>query len=353
MNIGGVDLSAVELDEALVLPDVVPGRWLNSDGDIIAYNCAGTDDTTREEVAYNLEAEVRGKMAQAGADRYILHLTGDGSDKGKRHDIACVKEYQGNRKGKPKPKNLKFAREYIKTNMKCQVHYDQEADDGMTQFQMQFVDTKEEDLCVLDSADKDLRMVQGLHLCPETGKIVSVKGYGECWYDKEKSKVLGWGTSFFWHQLLMGDTADNIPGLPAFGSKLSFARWPTKDVLETERRIGERTMPSGKALTDKQYQTAKEKYAKLFNEFKQKPAGAVAAHEYLAGICNDTDAYHSVLGAYESYYGVEPFEFTDWRGNTFTRTAEQMLIEQAVLLWMREQKGAGDCIRFFSEVRSA
>ena len=51
MIVGGVDISAINLDNSdFVLPEVVQGRWLNADADIYAYNCAGNDDTTHEEV---------------------------------------------------------------------------------------------------------------------------------------------------------------------------------------------------------------------------------------------------------------------------------------------------------------
>jgi hypothetical protein len=352
MIIGGVDISTIDLDNSdFVLPEVVQGRYLNADGDIYAYNCAGDDETTHAEVVQNLETMLVARMRTAGATKYILHLTGDGSDKGKRHDFACVKAYQIGRKDKPKPKNLAFARQYIRTNLTSEVHYDQEADDGMAQFQQKFIDAGEVNLCVLDSTDKDLRMVYGLHIDPETDKLVEVTGFDRCWYDSEKKKVNGWGTSFFWHQLLMGDTADDIPGLPAFGRELSYTRWPTAPLTEQLRRVSELTMPSGKDLTEKQYEAAKAKVQSLKDTFKCKPAGAVTTYEYLKDVDNDKDAYDLVLAAYESYYGTEEFEFTDWRERVYKRDAKQMLLEQAVLLWMRRKKGAVDVLDFFNEIK--
>lgn len=351
MEIGGVDLSAVTLDNSeFVVPDVVPGRCLNGDGDIYAYNCAGNDDTSREEVIHNLETEVKNKMILAGADCYHLHITADGSDKGKRHDYACVNEYQYKRKGKPKPKNLAFARLHIKNSMNSTAHLDQEADDGLAQYQHAYIDRGERNLCVLDSADKDLRMVNGLHLDPYTGAIVDVDGYGSCWYDEDKAKVFGWGQSFFWHQLLMGDGADDIPGLKTFGQDISLERWPTAPLIEQQRRLTELTMPSGKDLTEKQYTAAGAKLAKLRAEFKCKPCGAKGVFEYLHGITNNFDAKAAVVAAYEGHYGTDPFEFTDWRGNTYTRTAYKMMIEQGLLLWMRRKKGAVDLTNFLLEV---
>lgn len=347
MNIGGINLDDLELDNSdFIVPDVVPGRVLNCDADIVAYNCAGNDDTTREEVVYNIEAEINNKMQQVGADHYILHLTGTGSDKGRRHDVACVRQYQASRVGKPKPRQLEFARKYMATNLNAVVHMHQEADDGLAQTQQEYLNRDERHLCVLDSADKDLRMVQGLHICPDTGKIVDVQGYGECWYDAEKSKTVGWGTSFFWHQLLMGDTADDIPGLPAFTRSISIRCWPTAPLLEQIRRLEEGTMPSGKECTPKQIEDAHDKVGKIRAEFKMKPCGAGSVAEYLSNCSTDKEAYYAVLRAYTGYYGDEPFEFTDWRGKTYTRTAYQMLLEQAFLLWMRRVPDGRDVFNF-------
>lgn len=351
MIIGGVDMSAIDLDNSdFVIPDVVPGRCLSGDSDGYAYSCAGNDDTSREEVVANLEALVKNKMQLAGADHYHLHITADGSDKGKRHDFACVNEYQYKRKTKERPKNLAFARQYIINNMVHTSYIDQEADDGLAQFQQAYIDRDEAHLCVLDSADKDLRMVSGLHLDPYTGAIVDVNGYGSCWH--EKGKVLGWGTSFFWHQLLMGDTADDIPGLKSFGQAISRDRWPTAPLIEQQRRLDELTMPSGKPLTDKMYTAAKNKYKELHDTFKSKACGAKGAYDYLTGIDNNRDAHEAVLAAYMGHYGIGEFTFTDWRGKTYPRTARGMLVEQGILLWMRRKPNACDVIDFFNAVNN-
>jgi len=348
-----IDFDTLELDSSdFALPDVVQGRILNCDADIVAYNCAGNDDSVPSEVVFSLEAEIKNKMQQVGATGYVLHLTGTGSNKGGRHDVACVKQYQASRAGKPKPRLLEFARRYMTTNMGAINHMDQEADDGLAQTQQEYLDRGERDLCVLDSADKDLRMVQGLHLCPDTGKIVDVQGYGSCWYDAEKSKTTGWGTSFFWHQLLMGDTADDIPGLPAFSAGISMRLWPTAPLLEQERRLRSGTMPTGKAMTEKQSDTAAIKYQKIIDEYKTKPCGAVAVQSYLAGCTTDKQALALVEAAYDDYYG-DGYEFTDWRGKTYERTAEQMITEQAFLLWMRRVNDPKDCINFLKESANA
>ena len=348
--IAGVDLGDLDIDSSdFVIPELVPGRCLNLDGDIVAYNCAGDDETTKPEVLFNLEAEIKSLMQVTGSDHHVIHITGTGSNKGKRHDIATVREYQANRKDKPKPINLEWARTQMIQKMQAVVHMEQEADDGLTQTQCQFIERGERNLCVLVSADKDLRMAPGLHLCPDTGKIVDVDGYGECWYDSSKSKSLGWGTSFFWHQLLMGDTADNIPGLPEFSKRISIEYWPTAPLVEARRRVIEGTMPSGKALTQKQTEAASAKLGVIIEEYKLKPCGGAGVVKYLEDCTSDCDAMTKVSGAYYALYGDE-FTYEDWRGNTITRTSKQMLYEQAILLWMRREPGHTDFMKFLKEL---
>ena len=78
---------------------------------------------------------------------------------------------------------------------------DWEADDGMALAQ-----TKDTCIC---SNDKDLRMVQGNHYSWKVGERV-----------KEKPMVYvseAEGLNWFFQQLLMGDSTDNIPGLYRVG----------------------------------------------------------------------------------------------------------------------------------------
>ena len=289
-------------------------------------------------------------MELAGATDYHLHLTASDSSKAGRYKIATVQPYQEKRQGIEKPALLEFAKTYMAQNMKCTVWSDREADDGLAKMQTDYIEQGKRNLIVLDSADKDLRMVQGLHLCPETAKIVDVEGYGSCWYDSEKGKVLGWGTSFFWHQVLMGDYVDNIPGLPSYGASLSAKYWPTNKVKELKRRIEFNTMPSGKILTDKQRTDAHRKLVIALKTFNQKPSGPKSAFDYLYGCTTDAEAYKKVRLAYHSYYGSDTFTHVSHDGKEMRRNCYHMLYEQAYLLWMQRGDYWTDAMDFIKEL---
>jgi hypothetical protein len=128
---------------------------------------------------------------------------------------------------------------------------------------------------VIYTQDKDMRMVPGTHLDWLTH--VMFKLTPESFVVNYDDKV--WGRKWFWLQMLHGDTADNIPGLP--GIKVS----PTKTKL----------------------------------------CGPVTAAVELDGINDDTEAFEKVAGLYMGYYGEA------WAVN---------MLEQAILLWMRTDREA-------------
>jgi len=179
--------------------------------------------------------------------------------------------------------------------------------------------------------DKDLDMSPGLHMHPETFEEYEVPdGYGHLWICEKTSakKCKGHGTAFLWAQMLMGDGADDIPGLPGVSAAYLNKRFPTKAVLNAK--------------------TAKAKQTALLKR-KAGSCGAVRAYEILERATTDREAYELVREAYESYYGKQPFQYVCWRGTEHTFTAGHMMLEQARLLWMRRTQGE-DVLTFFKEV---
>jgi DNA polymerase-1 len=59
--------------------------------------------------------------------------------------------------------------------------------------------------CVVISVDKDLDCIAGRHLNPRTQQTYSIDP--------------NWADNFYWKQILMGDSVDNIPGIPGIGTK--------------------------------------------------------------------------------------------------------------------------------------
>jgi hypothetical protein len=341
MEINGVDLS--DLNTVLiagVVPAMVPNRVLQLDGDMLGYECCGDDDQPFAYCKENWKTALKIRMEMAGAEYCNIHLTG--ANKGGRFDIALVKPYQANRDGKIKPAHLPALREWVQQeydevhNGKAVACYwdDQEADDGIAQGQYQFIAAGTRELSVVMSGDKDLGICSGLHCDWWTYEMVDINGYGGIYLDESGSskKIKGKGTAFFWAQLLMGDTADNIPGLPTFGT-LSSTLWPTAAYTESTRLLTERTTKTGKPCTALQVAKAKE----VIESAKAKSCGPVAVYDYLKDCDNDLDALMLCIKAYQSHYGTTAFAFKCHRDEPHRLTSGHMLLEQAKLLWMRRE----------------
>ena len=147
------------------------------------------------------------------------HLTRRGCFKAGRHLLNTVKPYQGNRSGKAKPPLLEPLREALaqpgvfneEEGVSVFLHEDIEADDAMVMDAYSIKGIKGW------SPDKDLQLLP----CPiydkDTGQWDTIPDrFG---YIKEGAtpsgifKIKGHGTAFFWAQMLMGDSADNVQGI--------------------------------------------------------------------------------------------------------------------------------------------
>lgn len=261
-----------------VAPDMVPGRVLHMDGDLLCYSCGGNDDTTVATSRINALRRIREMQRFSGAERTVLHLTASASTKGNRRVIAQVKPYQGQRNASRRPKNWAYLREFFETfvatdDLSVKIWATREADDGMS-YAAAFNSTRPggTEQVVIGSGDKDLRMNTGCwHIEWTTLELVHVPlGVYEVVGPLDKVYGLKW----FWLQMLMGDTADNIPGLPRLDGK---------------------------------------------------PVGPVRAEKLLAGTTTHFEAFDVVTSAYALEYGDE------W---------PDRFVEQAGLLWMRRDPGA-------------
>jgi 5'-3' exonuclease len=126
------------------------------------------------------------------ADEYIGFLTGKDNF---RYTIDS--EYKANRKGTDKPVHYQAIREYLEKYYNTEVINGKEADDALAENQTE--DT------AIATIDKDLLMVAGRH-------YNYVKKEWQTVTPEE-------GTKFFYKQMLMGDTVDNIPGIKGIGPK--------------------------------------------------------------------------------------------------------------------------------------
>jgi hypothetical protein len=259
---------------AEVLPPV-PNRLLHVDGDFMAYWVGVIDDPgTGRAVAVN---KIEKAMQLSRAERAVVHMTDEASSKADRRIIAEVLPYQANRKGGSKPINWQAMRDFL-----INIQHDRvspknwstrEADDGMA-----WAAHRKSDACpdVIMSKDKDMRMLPGVHISWDDFSLTNVP-FGA--YDVVGTDGKQYGLKWFWLQMLHGDKADNIPGLP-----------------------------------------------KYIND-KGKPAlcGDATAGKLLAGVHDSGSACEAVSQHYENYYGGE------WR---------LRMAEQALLLWLRTDREA-------------
>jgi DNA polymerase-1 len=256
-------------------PATVPGRVLHVDGDYLAYWAGGNDSTSVQTSRNNALGKIESMRVDSGSERVVVHLTADGSHKANRFIIATLKPYQGQRKSGRKPRNHAYLREVLldlnQPTLQAKVWGAREADDGMA-----FVSRQgEPDKVVIATRDKDMRMLAGWHIewtehsmtyvAPDVFSLTA--------------NELVYGPHWFWLQLLQGDTADNIPGLPRY-----------VDANGKEQKIADKT-----------------------------------AAKFLSYCTNNEEAYAEVISLYRSYYGDD---------------AEARLAEQALLLWLRGDHGA-------------
>lgn len=190
--------------------DTVKGRVLLIDGDGLAYSCAGNDDTSPGYARHRLLSRVNELIRACGAETVEMHLTTPGSNKRHRYAVATVRPYQQQRGNKQRPKNWQFLRDLLQSpgfGWTTQSWSDREADDGVAYAATLYDDP------VICSADKDFRMIPGLHLDTTTLELTRLNP-GDYEVVGENGKLYGF--KWFLLQLLQGDTADNIPGLPFF-----------------------------------------------------------------------------------------------------------------------------------------
>lgn len=203
-------------------PPVVPGRVISVDGDMICYWAGGNEDTSVAVSRLTAMRKIKSMQEMSGSERVVVHTTADSSTKGDRRIIATVKPYQGQRDVGRKPRNWRYLRDlltdYSGPEFRPKVWATREADDGIAY--LAYVDKTpigEVPNHVIATRDKDMRMLPGWHLDWDTLEMVPVPvGCFEQW-NADRTKLFG--HKWFWMQMLHGDTADNIPGLPRLEGK--------------------------------------------------------------------------------------------------------------------------------------
>jgi len=141
----------------------------------------------------NLRIKLQGICNTCGSEDYKLILSGDGNY---RDAIAKTRKYKD--RTQPKPHHYLYVRDCI-LDMGAELTVGIEADDSIG------IDMMQDKSGVICTIDKDLNMLPGRHYDWNNNIKFAVP-------EPEAQR-------FFLRQLLIGDSTDNIPGIPGLGEK--------------------------------------------------------------------------------------------------------------------------------------
>lgn len=350
MLVNGIDLAGLaEEAQRVDLPAPVTGRVVHIDADFLAYQVSaekadGSDNKTFDDMKHNAGVAIQSIKSMAGATAVHLHLTPSTSNKGGRFEQAMLKEYQGNRQDRERPRYLHIMRDHLQAAYPATSHQNCEADDGMSSAQYAAIARGEEHLSIIATKDKDLNMVPGYHLDWDTGRVTRAETFGTVTLRERPSgqKVLdGYGQKFFWGQMLAGDQADNISGLPKLvGYYLNIFK-PTKEIAIALRTVADPDL-GPRPIGDRARATLAKRSAGL--------CGPVLTVDVLAGVHSAKDAFDLVKDAYKRY--GEELGFTHWKDGSAV-SWQNAFVSEAQLLWMRRNKSDPmDVARWFKEINS-
>lgn len=132
---------------------------------------------------------------------FLIFLTGPDNF---RNDVAKTRGYKANRADAVKPIRFDVARDFFFDHKRSHVACNEEADDLLG-----IAMTESKGQGIIASSDKDLHCIPGRRYNWDTGdKYVVSPWHAHLW---------------FMHQVLAGDSTDNIPGLPGMGPKTAMA----------------------------------------------------------------------------------------------------------------------------------
>lgn len=219
MNIGGINLDELGAQLAPPAPsDVI----LLLDSDQHIYKAASTvkrlDTAIRRFYQLVLEDKFYTNSKEVRA-----YITPSDNFKCGRFLLPTVKPYQGQRatreeiplKAPLKAHLIANPHEYAAQGIEIIFDYQAEADDLIIADSIAFGERG-----LVSSFDKDMNLCRGPKWNPELGTVDTIDdAYGWIDYDKSRGKVIGHGTSFYWAQMLMGDSADFVAGLTKYKGK--------------------------------------------------------------------------------------------------------------------------------------
>lgn len=152
---------------------------------------------------HNIKVMVEGTLDMFNGDECTSYLYDSGNY---RYDLATIKPYKGNRVDVRRPKYMEEMKQYMVDVWDAKLVRGMESDDAIAIDH--YSDT--EKYSVIIAQDKDL--IQGV-----PGWVFNpIK-------DELKYNSLSQANMFHFYQMLVGDTADNIPGIKGIGDKRASA----------------------------------------------------------------------------------------------------------------------------------
>ena len=176
------------------------------DGDIVTHRIGFTTENDDWNIAkWRCDEMLDNILIDTSASEYRIYLS-DTTENGFRQKY--YPEYKANRKA-PKPKHYDKLKEYLLTEWEARITMEQEADDALGIDQVAAFHADDDPdralkhkTCIC-SIDKDLLQIPGLHW-----NFVKKE-----WKEVSPNEAL----LRFYHQLLTGDTSDNVKGIKGTG----------------------------------------------------------------------------------------------------------------------------------------
>jgi 5'-3' exonuclease len=175
------------------------------DADNVAFACAASAESEEEEFAIARAQEmVFNILRSIGADSAELWLTGKNNFRSKVYP-----EYKMNRKDAYRPKHEKAVKEHFRKVWDANTSDGCEADD-MLGCRL----TELKDNAILCHLDKDMNQISGWHFNWELRRLgKTIRPETRYYVSPEEAD------RFFYYQLIVGDTTDNIKGVSGYGPK--------------------------------------------------------------------------------------------------------------------------------------
>jgi DNA polymerase-1 len=172
------------------------------DGDSLIYYEAFKEQTL-EEAKLGINKRLSFLLEKVGTNRYVGYLTGS---KNFRYKVAVSKGYKSSRPTE-KPELLTQLKQYMLETLQFEIVDGLEADDLVMYWHKQL--EEESTIC---SPDKDvLKQIEGVHYDYRWAKDGTMGRHVST--TREEAEY------FLWKQTLMGDSTDDIPGIPKVGEK--------------------------------------------------------------------------------------------------------------------------------------